>query len=104
MSYTSETCATTCEENGHNFETGKTYDYDLLTKITTSIPGTTEQQSSLQLTALAHIDVLSPCELALRVCSLLLMILKGHLVMNLGQILNWVKPTHYDGRSPIKSG
>ena len=67
VSYSSETCATICEENKHTFEPGLTYDYDLRTKITTSIPDGTENQSTLELSALAHIDVLSSCELALRV-------------------------------------
>ena len=67
LSYTSQSCATQCEGRKHGYEIGKTYDYDLTTTVLTTIPSGTEDLSSLKLTALAHVEALSECDLALRV-------------------------------------
>lgn len=60
-------CATTCDlSETAKYTPGQTYEYDFQSKIVTSIPGATEEESRLKMSAQVQLEALTPCELAIR--------------------------------------
>ena len=54
------------ENTKFGFENGKTYDYDYESMIKTHIPGATTDHSSLKMLAVVKLEVISRCEMAMR--------------------------------------
>ncbi|XP_063427202.1 apolipophorins-like [Mytilus trossulus] len=60
-------CSTRCTETKKfGYETGKTYEYDYTTDVDTTVQGASEEKAGVQLTAKVYIDVVSKCEMNLR--------------------------------------
>ena len=61
------TCATTCPENTKFiYEPGKTYDYQYESDMKTWVNGATDEHSSLHMRATVQLEVLSRCEMVLK--------------------------------------
>ncbi|KAJ8307373.1 hypothetical protein KUTeg_015457 [Tegillarca granosa] len=68
LSRETQTCARTCTgTNKFNYEQDKTYEFEYISKTSTSMVGASEGQADLEVTATAHVEVISKCELVLRV-------------------------------------
>ncbi|XP_076095776.1 uncharacterized protein LOC143066849 [Mytilus galloprovincialis] len=67
------TCARQCTESKKfGYETGKTYDYDYTSKVSTTIQGASEDKAGIDMAAKVHIEVQSKCDLVLKVSDVVL--------------------------------
>ncbi|VDI44373.1 Hypothetical predicted protein [Mytilus galloprovincialis] len=67
------TCARQCTESKKfGYETGKTYDYDYTSKVSTTIQGASEDKAGIDMAAKVHIEVHSKCDLVLKVSDVVL--------------------------------
>ncbi|XP_063426893.1 apolipophorins-like [Mytilus trossulus] len=67
------TCSRQCTESKKfGYETGKTYDYDYTSKVSTTIQGASEDKAGIDMAAKVHIEVQSKCDLVLKVSDVVL--------------------------------
>ncbi|VDI44444.1 Hypothetical predicted protein [Mytilus galloprovincialis] len=67
------TCARQCTESKKfGYETGKTYDYDYTSKVSTTIQGAFEDKAGIDMAAKVHIEVQSKCDIVLKVSDVVL--------------------------------
>ncbi|ELU04621.1 hypothetical protein CAPTEDRAFT_222921 [Capitella teleta] len=86
----SDQCSTWCsagDNDKFSFDADKTHEYQYESDVKTSMGGASEEHSSLHLRATAHIEVLSRCEMALRLS---------------GVSLQDSEPGRYESRSDIE--